>query len=219
MKPFIESIQSVRRIPFILLFGAALFLIPSAGRSTWLPTLSPTWPISPSPQVTPGCTAACTMTVAATNTPTSTPTQTNTFTETPTATSTSKTPGICSKSPTLTPTETGTPTETLTVTPTGTPTSRRTPEGPIVFPNPWDGKGPVKVWLKSETVIRDVNLKVYTTAYRVIAEVNYPRLAPTDRVISWDGRDRKDRPLANGAYHLLLETASGSYRLKLVVLK
>jgi hypothetical protein len=153
--------------------------------------------------------------------PTHTFTSTSTFTLTPTPTLTD-TPTF---TPTSTPTPTLTPTFTVTSTPTLTPT--QTPCGwpgftctptlnpnklvynPIAYPNPVK-QGQVTFTYKLSVPADTVSLKLFTTAFRKVADFNGTALEGPNSV-PYDASS-----LANGLYYYLLEAKSGDRKERFI---
>jgi len=142
-----------------------------------------------------------------TQTPTLTPTATRTLTRTPI--------------PTFTPTSTLTQTPTQTSSPTITPTFMGGPPigPPIIYPNPPTGSAPVSIQFLMPTAAAEVDLKVFTTAFRKINQVSYPNIPAGLVTLSLPVTDEKGAPLANGVYYVLVTTRQGHAIAKLLILR
>ncbi len=79
------------------------------------------------------------------------------------------------------------------------------------FPNPVS-RSTVFTFQRTSTEPIDVRLKVYTTAGRLVMELNVPSVIERFVRIPWDGRDQNGDQLANGVYFykIITRTPSGS---------
>ncbi len=125
-------------------------------------------------------------------------------TDTPTATLT--------PTPLATVTFTPTPSVTMSPSPTitlGTPTPgchEGRPDPPVVYPNPSKGRVVVRVRANACWDVDYVKIKLVTTAYRVLNEIELgPQVVGVvDTEIEL--RDRRGKNIANGLYYVLVET-------------
>jgi hypothetical protein len=118
--------------------------------------------------------------------------------------------------PTATPTATFTPTKTSTPLPTNTPTPFEDDKKVVVYPNPSDG-GPVEVLPPPYTGTSDVQVMVFTTAFRKVQEKDYTGIAYAP--LSVVPLDDWGNPLASGLYYVVIYTKSGKSVGKLLVLR
>ena len=192
--------------------------------STLTATLSftPTW--TPSPTATKTFTATGTYTNSPSLTPTSTstasatPTSTGTPSFTPSATSTASGTPTTALTLTFTPSNTPSPSQTPTSTPTliGTPTPTATlpvpNASPVVYPNPWNGTGPLKLSVdltQGGTVV----VKLVTPAFRKAWQGDFEGLpAGNNELVLNLPR------VANGIYYLVVEGSGKQWILKLLIL-
>lgn len=173
-------------------------------------------PVFSGPTATPTSTVTITATPSPTFTITLTPTQTltptitlsPTITPTPTVTSTGTLPtSTWTPTITLTSTITYTPTKTCTITPTFTLTSTATP-GVFKFfvSSKPDRDGQIKFNWGANVKADEVNLKVYTSGFRLAREFDFNKeqnpenLTAGPHEITWDGKDEEDRPMPPGSY-------------------
>jgi hypothetical protein len=195
---------------FLFLF----LLMPAFLNAQVVPT-----PVIATPSFTPTPSVILTPTVTMTATKTFTVTQTPTITLTPTQTATGTLPTktntpTMTNSATLTPTGTF-PTKTFTPTVTLTPTLTSTP-GVFVFTvsakPEVDGK--IKFHWGSTFKSREVDVKIFTTGFRLVRQFNFDRhehgenLNPGEHEMSWDGRDDEDRPMPAGNYMCFIEVSA-----------
>jgi len=177
-----------------------------------------------------GCRFTETPTFESSPTETRTPTLTPTPSLTPTPTETM----VPTDTPTTTATPTGTwytATFTSTVTPTMTWTSTpsRTPESPaeawkaVVFPNPVTVESAVGICVGEGP--SSVQVRCFSVAYRkVFAVEGTTALRMDERGKTYWGlevplKDEAGQSLANGLYHLVVETDQGRRELKLLVMR
>ena len=160
----------------------------------------------------------------ATSTPTNSPTKTATVVNTNTFTSTATFTPTKTNTPTSTSTFTITPTFTFTLspfltftpTPTSTPTSE--PKGkptPIIYPNPAPGPT-VNILPPPYSGFSDVNVKIFTVAFRKVKEQNYSNI-PSGQAVPLELTDRWGTPLASGMYYVMVNTNGGRSFGKLLV--
>lgn len=171
--------------------------------STWTKTFTTTWTptytFSPALSFTPSFTFSRTFTTTATFTPTFSLTSTNTAVI-PTATWTL----------THTPTISMTPTFVLpTLTPTGSII-------PVVYPNPTDGKNPVKIHFPY-TFSGNVKVQIFTTAFRKVQDKTYFETPGLE--ISLELIDKKGIALSSGPYYVVINGIYGKSILKLLLLR
>jgi hypothetical protein len=194
--------------------------------STFTPTATGTNSATATPTSTPTITSSPTLTLTGTLPPTHTPTSTLTITPTLTPTSTP------SFTFTLTPTLTATFTSTLTATPTNSPTGTLTPHFTVsptptlnptglilLYPNPVNSPGPVQIQLTLGQAATDVNVSVFTTAFRKVNEVDYGAQPAGMVKLPLPTLDKSGIPLANGLYYLVVKIDGKRLVGKLVVLR
>lgn len=87
-----------------------------------------------------------------------------------------------------------------------------------LFPNPSDGAAPVNVLVPLKAT-GPVNLKLFTTAFRKIQEINDTAAAPGDYPITLSLLDKWGTPLANGLYYVVVSTGQERFISKLLVLR
>jgi hypothetical protein len=115
-------------------------------------------------------------------------------------------------SPTATPS--GTPTVTRSPTRTATPSPKGTP---VVYPNPVTGPGPVNLRVPL-TAASSVEVDVFTTAFRLVNQVNDPLVEP-GQTIPVPLTDRWGNPLADGLYYLVVHAQGMTWTVKLLVIR
>ncbi len=120
--------------------------------------------------------------------------------------------------PTDTPTATITPTTTH---PPAIPTPgcrEGRPDPPVVYPNPSKGRVVVRVRANACWDVDCVNVKLVTTAYRVLnmVELGPQKAGAMDTEIEL--KDREGKPLSNGLYYVLVETQRDRAVGKVIVL-
>ena len=217
-------------------------ITPTPSRTpTWTPTGTLTPNVTYTPTGTSTATSTATFSSTATDTVTPTPTPTMTFTATstptfsPTATSswtftpTSSWTPTPTPSPTWTRTSTPTATPTLTWTVTWTPTSTgsatATPtplslERPVICqPNPVRGGDTVRVWWIARHGYGPDRITLVTVADRVLRSVELKSVPAGAAFFDLELKDRWGRPLANGVYFILVESAGVADVGKLLVLR
>jgi hypothetical protein len=187
---------------------------------TGTPTNSPTLTLTLTPTSTPTTTPTNTIcmdafgnTCTLSPTPQATATPTATFTNSPTWTATV----TSSFTPTFTPTTTFTstasltatssPTVTLSFTPTESPTPTSTPGLTGIFPNPFVGGGPVKLSYQLSSSADQVEVKVFTLAFRKIFEDDSLATASGGHLytLSWGLNNLN---VADGLYYVVLTIKS-----------
>ncbi len=192
--------------------------------STSSPTASPTPTQSFTPTLTPIFSYTPTNTFTITSTPTNTLSPTSTFSATPTLTPTPTPTRTLTPTPTFSLTLTSTPshtaTATLTYTPTVTlsPTSTLTPNPtstysstsqgpistPIPFPNPVLGPGPVYVTFLLQNQTPNLDIKLFTTAFRKVWQKSLENLPSGYNQILLPLNIPAGLPLANGLYYIVV---------------
>jgi hypothetical protein len=214
--------------------------------STTTPSVTPTSTVTRTSTQTP--TLTMTSTVSATPTPTTTvypsptptltltasPTVTQTRTEAPTQTMTETLTLTSTASQTATPVATKTTTATWTFTPTTTPTNSRTPTpiatstftdtpavpvgSPVIYPNPARGDQPVSIRLPDFTGTAEIEIKVFTTAFRKVNQFGRGNQTGGGN-ITLPLSDQGGSPLADGLYYVVVTTPDGRFILKLLILR
>jgi hypothetical protein len=117
--------------------------------------------------------------------------------------------------PTSTATNVFTPTSTATRTPTAVPTTG----GPVLYPNPATGPGPVTIQITLASPADDVKVMVFTTSFRKINEIRLGQVPAGTTPIALALTDRWGSPLANGIYYVFIKGVHGRQFVKLMVLR
>ena len=199
-------------------------------------TVTPTHTDSPTASITPTDTGTSTITPTATQTNTASITATATSTLTVTATA-----SVTPTSPPNTATLTFTPTNTYTATPsatattppftptvtlTSTPGQELAPDvTPVVYPNPWvPGKGPLSIRLNYKFSDEDIEIKIYTSAYRLVYKyVKHNVTTGPENGYAFkleQGADALPMNLGTGMYFVRVRGVGGYVKtIKLVVIK
>ena len=89
----------------------------------------------------------------------------------------------------------------------------------VLYPNPADGKEPVKLPIDLECVSNSVKLKLFTVAFRKINAWDYDQLPQGVYTFSIDLKDQWGTPLANGVYYLVVNWNNRRSILKLLILR
>jgi hypothetical protein len=116
--------------------------------------------------------------------------------------------------PTITPTATST--VTTTSTPTPTPTSTFATGEPLLNPNPATGDS-VQLQFVLGSLVPEVHLRVYTTAFRKIYERKISSVGPGPQDIPLELKDFRGTDLANGFYYVVVEYEGARIVGKLIV--
>ncbi len=190
------------------------------------PTFTTTLTTTFTPTFTPTVTSSPTLTSTGTLLPANTPSSTFTKTPTPSPTSTP------SSTLTLTPTFTLTSSPTFTLTHTNSPTGTLTPPVPLsvtptpnpadpilIFPNPVNNPGEIQIQFTLGQSANDINVSVFTTAFRKVNEVDYGSQPAGRLTLPLATQDKWGMPLANGLYYLVVKTPGGRSVGKLMVLR
>ncbi|MGH7739818.1 MAG: hypothetical protein ACREL1_06690 [bacterium] len=116
-----------------------------------------------------------------------------------------------------------TPTEIHTATPipTPSPTATRTPvvvSRPVIFPNPVSGDGPVSLWVPGPFVHGKVQLRIFTTAFRMVHQINDFNQTG-GKAVALPVKDRSGTALADGLYYVEVESPRSQWIVKLLILK
>ncbi|HVM31566.1 MAG TPA: glycoside hydrolase family 44 protein [bacterium] len=190
-------------------------------------TVTPTPTITQTPTVT--LTASATATATVTQTPTVTLTPSPTATPTWTATASATRTLTASPTQTLTPTRTPSPTATRTPTPSPTPIATDTPTAtfangppfgtPILYPNPAKDGGPVSVRFMMQTFAADLEIKIFTTAFRKVGQETFHNVAPGLVTLPVPTQDDQGSLLANGIYYVVITTRQGRAIAKMLILR
>lgn len=88
---------------------------------------------------------------------------------------------------------------------------------PVVYPNPVTGPGPVNLRVPL-TAISNVQVKVYTLAFRKVNQLNFEDVLP-GQAVPIPLTDERGEPLASGLYYLVVEAGGKSWIVKLLVLR
>jgi hypothetical protein len=100
------------------------------------------------------------------------------------------------------------------------PTPTTNPTGPIlVFPNPVNNPGGVQIQLTLGQAAYNMNVSVFTTAFRKVNEVDYGAQPAGKLTLPMVTQDKSGAPLANGLYYLVVKTPGGRWVGKLIVLR
>ena len=120
---------------------------------------------------------------------------------------------------TSTPTSTYTFTASFTSSPTKTPTHTPTAEATvIIYPNPAKWPGPVKLQISLPSYAGQVEIELFTIAFRKVNELVLFNLHEGINTINIPLTDREGTPLANGVYYVVVQTPNGRFISKLLVL-
>jgi hypothetical protein len=190
------------------------------------------FPKPPAYCLTPVTSATFTPTNTSTRTPTSTSTVTPTWTGgtfTPTRTPTFTLTDTPTATPTFTMTPSPTETSTLSITPTltitTTPTLSLTPTPTLVptrldgiYPNPCKNGGTTNIFLNLAGS-GNIRVRVWTVAYRKIADWNYYAWTSGLSSFSLPLNDQWGNPLSNGLYYLVVDKPDGRAIFKMIVIK
>ncbi len=196
-------------------------------------SLTPTFPATPSPTASPTASPSSTATGTPSPTPSRAPTSTATFTPsvTPTLTplnmltASATASWTSSPSPSQTPTASLTPTGTPSSAPTGlstftpspTPSSSPSGPGPLIYPNPWVGGGPLKLSLPLSNLSR-LRVEAFTVAFRKVLDQDWvPASAASAVTIA--PVDSSGAVLANGLYYVRVTAGGQKWLLKLLILR
>jgi rhamnogalacturonan endolyase len=180
---------------------------------TFTATFTSTYTVTETNTQTTTQTNTNTMTITKTWTATATNTNTVTTTITNTATATMTRTGTNTATPSWTKTSTPTMTNSATGTKTATPTFTETVvaekeefkiENIKLYPNPYNlNKGDLKIRFEITQASKEIKIKVYTTGYRLIAQVtkegNYVVGRNVIELESWNLRK-----ISNGTYYIVI---------------
>jgi non-lysosomal glucosylceramidase len=196
-------------------------------------TLTPTDTTTFTPTFTDTTTPTPTVTLTLSPTPTWSPTLTTTSTPTYTLTPTPTFTKINTFTPTLTTSPTQTMTPIFTSTSTPTPILSPTPilqnalsPTPVIqhlsalpFPNPYLGDGPLQVQISLPQSVNSLTIQIFTTAFRKIFSQDFGSFPSGASIIRITPLDISHVPLANGLYYLVVNTSSGRFITKLIILQ
>ena len=88
----------------------------------------------------------------------------------------------------------------------------------MIYPNPADGTMPVRVRPPAYFGVSDVNVKIFTIAFRKVQENTYHQiLNGTD--VPLNLTDKWGKPLASGLYYVAVQTYRGRTIGKLLILR
>jgi hypothetical protein len=191
------------------------FTLTSTPTNSYTPTLTQT--STSTPTATPtnticmdafGNTCTLSPTPLATATFTDTPTNSPTWTATATSTPTSSFTPSATFTSTVSSTATSSPTVTLSFTPTQSPTPTSTPGLTGIFPNPFIGTGPVKLSYQLSGSADQVEVKVFTLAFRKIFEDDSLATASGGHLytLNWGLNNLN---VADGLYYVVLIIKTG----------
>jgi hypothetical protein len=90
---------------------------------------------------------------------------------------------------------------------------------PVIYPNPPTGSGPVTVQFSMQASAAEVDLKVFTTAFREINQTAFHNVSAGWINLPLALTDKKGSPLANGVYYILVTTRQGHAVGKLLILR
>jgi hypothetical protein len=88
----------------------------------------------------------------------------------------------------------------------------------VLFPNPAAGPGPVTLQASLSSGGR-VQISVFTTAFRRVNEITLPNVPAGTTDIALPLTDQRGKPLANGLYYVVVQTAQGRFIVKLMVVR
>jgi outer membrane protein assembly factor BamB len=89
---------------------------------------------------------------------------------------------------------------------------------PVIFPNPAGGQEPVYVQMPDYAGAMDVDLEVYTMAFRKIRDDHFSQV-PGSADLPLSLLDKQGIPIANGLYYVKVKTRMGHWNSKLLVLR
>jgi hypothetical protein len=121
---------------------------------------------------------------------------------------------------TPTPTATSTPTPTPSDTPTQTATATQTPwvgSTVVVYPNPVSG-GPVNVMPPAYSGTADVEVQIFTTAFRKVQDKTFASV-PSGTAVALELTDTWGTPLADGLYYVVVKVEGRRSVAKLLILR
>ena len=87
----------------------------------------------------------------------------------------------------------------------------------MVYPNPVTDGQPVTVELALAQDTQDLSLTVFTTAFRKINQINYGAKNKGTLLLPLPMVDKRNSPLANGLYYLVVNTPDGRAIGKLIL--
>jgi flagellar hook assembly protein FlgD len=87
------------------------------------------------------------------------------------------------------------------------------PEGLSVVPNPTGSFASIRFHLKTS---QEVLLAIYDVTGRKVRTIYDGRIGEGDHAMNWDGRDDRNRPVADGAYFARLESSSFAASKKII---
>jgi hypothetical protein len=89
----------------------------------------------------------------------------------------------------------------------------------VIFPNPAQGPGPVTLqfWLGSSAP--RVEIKIFTTAFRMVREMSLANAPAGINQVTLDLLDKWGAPLANGLYYVVVVTPQGRSVGRLLILR
>lgn len=184
--------------------------------AVWTSTPTNSWTATRTPLLTATPTATLSPTPTFTWTVTSTQTPTATFSLTPSLTVTPVPPTL-TPSFTFSPTRTFSPTVTLTPFRSPTPTATRPAGGPVLYPNPVTGPGPVRLTIPLSGNV-SVKISIYTLVFRKVREESLGGVIASSGIVL-NLADQWGNPLANGLYYLVIEAEGNRWTEKLMVLR
>jgi len=111
---------------------------------------------------------------------------------------------------------TSTPTATAQATASPTPSN---PPPVLVFPNPAQGNGPVTVQFFLPQSFGQVEVKVFTSAFRVVQETLVKDPAAGLNRAPVELEDKWGQPLANGLYYIVVQWPEGKAVTRLLILR
>ena len=89
----------------------------------------------------------------------------------------------------------------------------------MIYPNPVKGPGPVTIQISLTAPAAEVDIQIFTTAFRKINEIQLAQVPAGVTNYSYNLQDRWGRPLANGLYYVVVTVDGKRTVSKLLILK
>jgi hypothetical protein len=109
----------------------------------------------------------------------------------------------------------------MTLVPTWTNTFTPLPDeqGIVLYPNPLKGPGPVTVRIYLPAPAQEIDIQIFTTAFRKVNEIRLTQVPAGETDYSLNVTDRWGKALANGFYYVVV-TIDGKRTIgKLLILR
>ena len=115
---------------------------------------------------------------------------------------------------------TATFTSTAIPTATATPTQTASPQisTVLVYPNPSDGKRPVRLGIPGRTANSIITVQIFTTAFRLVQQKEFSQV-PLGTDIQIELIDKTGKPLASGLYYVVVRVNDNRMVGKLLLLR